>query len=315
MAITAEQVRDLRELTGAGMMDCKRALEEANGDTEKSIAILREKGLASAAKKAGRIASEGLVAAYITPDHQRGALVEINCETDFVAKNEDFIALVSAIAQKAAECDALPQTSNGSGADLAQLPLGNGKTAGEALTELVAKIGENMSGRRYARFAPSGGQVLIESYIHLGGKIGILVELECENAMGPEAELIALARDLAMQVAAAKPEYVKREEVPAETLANERAIYKAQAMNEGKTEQVAAKIVVGRVEKYYKDICLLEQPFIKNQDQSCKQLIGSIASQYGVGITLKRFARFERGEGMAKRENDFAAEVRAQLER
>lgn len=315
MAITAEQVRDLRETTGVGMMDCKRALEEANGDTEKAIAILREKGLATAAKRAGRIASEGLVAAYVSADRQRGALVEVNCETDFAAKNDEFVALVREIVRKTAEDNSLPRTANGAGKDLAQLKLGNGRSVGEALTGLVAKIGENISVRRYARFAPEGGQVLIESYIHLGGKIGILVDLECEKGKCAEAELLALARDLAMQVAAAKPEYIRREEVSAETLACEKAIYKAQANNEGKPEQVAEKIVLGRVEKFYKDTCLLEQPFIKNQDQSCKQLIGSFASQYGMGIALKRFARFERGEGMVKRETDFAAEVRAQLEK
>ncbi|MGE5550732.1 MAG: translation elongation factor Ts [Bacteroidota bacterium] len=314
MAITAEQVRELRDLTGAGMMDCKRALEEAGGDSEKAVALLREKGLTVAAKKAGRLASEGTVAAKVVEDRLRGALVEINCETDFVAKNNDFMAFVGQVVDLAATAEAVKQTVLGAGEELKDLKLKTGESIGEALTGLVAKLGENMTVRRYARFAVQDGQGAIESYIHMGGKIGVLVELSAtkkESVKDPA--FLTLARDLAMQVAAAKPEYVSREEVDPATVEGERAIYKAQAINEGKPEQVAEKIVLGRLEKFYKEVCLLEQPFIKDTDRNCAQVIKAVEAQLGEAIAVKRFARFERGEGLAKRSQDFAAEVQAQL--
>jgi elongation factor Ts len=316
LAITAEQVRDLRERTGAGMMDCKRALEEAGGDLERAVVTLREKGLAAAAKKAGRLASEGLVSAHITPDHRQGALVEVNCETDFVAKNAEFMAFTHELAGRVAREEALGQTVQAEGGALGELKIESGEIVGTVLTSLVAKIGENMTIRRFARFTAPAGQGLVESYIHLGGKIGILIELGCTKAESVTNQaVLALAKDLAMQVAASRPEYVRREDVPQEALEREKAIYKVQAMNEGKPEQVAEKIVLGRVEKYYKDVCLVDQPFIKDPNQSCNQVIKVVAAPLGETITVKRFARFERGEGLAKRADDLAAEVQAQLKR
>lgn len=313
MAITAEQVRELRDLTGAGMMDCKRALEETGGDSGKAVALLRERGLAAAAKKAGRVASEGLVAAEVGVDRRYGALVEVNCETDFVAKNEDFLSFVRELAALAARDEALPDTALGEGEALKGRPLRGGQTVGDALTALVAKIGENMSIRRYARF--TAGQGMVDSYIHMGGKIGVLIELGCPSAEAvKQPAFLGLARDLAMQVAAAKPEYVERAQVPAGVVEQEKEIYKAQAMNEGKPAQVAEKIVLGRMEKFYKEVCLLEQPFIKDTNLSCAQVIKSVSTELGTEIAVRRFARFERGEGLAKRSTDFAAEVRAQLD-
>lgn len=295
------------------MMDCKRALEEAAGDMERAVALLREKGLSVAAKKSGRLASEGLVAAHLSADRRQGALVEVNCETDFVANNGDFVAFVRDLAAKAAASDALAQTAEGEGQALSGLQMAGG-TVAEALTGLVARIGENMTIRRYARFAPAG-PALLESYIHMGGKIGVLIELgHVKPETAKNDAFLALAKDLAMQVAAARPEYIRREDVPAATVERERAIFKTQAMNEGKPEHVAEKIVNGRVEKFFKEICLLEQAFIKDANQTCAQLIKSIAAQLGEEITVRRFARFERGEGLAKRQHDLAAEVRAQLE-
>lgn len=316
MAITAEQVRILRERTGAGMMDCKRALEETSGDQERAVAILREKGLAAAARKAGRLASEGLVAAYVSADRRLGALVEVNCETDFVAKNADFAAFTQELTGQIAAKSALPETALADGELLDDLLLHDGQTAKASLASLVAKIGENMAVRRFARFLAAAGRGVVESYIHMGGKIGVLVELECaKSGVCDSPALASLARDLAMQVAAARPEFVRREDVPAEVVERERAIYKAQAMNEGKPEQVAEKIVGGRLEKYYKEVCLLEQPFIKDTNQSCLQVVKAISAQLDETIAVRRFARFERGEGLAKRADDLAAEVQAQLKR
>ena len=314
MAISAETVRELREQTGAGMMDCKRALEEAGGEMNKAVAILRERGLASAAKKSGRLASEGLVAAYISADRRTGALVEVNCETDFVAANQEFAGFVKELAARIAGEERLATTSLGGPDTIGDIKMANGLAAREVLTGLVAKIGENMSVRRFARFVISEGGGAIESYIHLGGKIGVLIQLGCareETASNPS--FLTLARDLCMQIAAARPEYITRQDVPAEVLEDEKAIYRAQALNEGKPAQVAEKIVFGRVDKFFKEVCLLEQPFVKDNTQSCRQVIEAVASRLGDDIKVVRFARFERGEGLAKRATDFAREVQEQI--
>lgn len=313
LAVTAEQVRDLRDRTGAGMMDCKRALEEAGGDLEKAISILREKGLSTAAKKVGRIASEGLVAASVGPDKRRGTMVEVNCETDFVAKNEDFLAFVRDLAREIGEAGTLAETAMAEGETIKDLKLGAGGTVGERLTALVAKIGENMTVRRYARFS-ADDTGLVESYIHLGGKIGVLIQLACAKpGSASDPAVLGLAKDLAMQVAAARPEYIRREDVPAAVLDGERAIFKAQALNEGKPEHVAEKIVLGRVEKFYKDVCLMEQAYIKDPNQTVAQLVKAVAAGLGETISVVRFARFERGEGLAKKEHDLLADVQSQL--
>ncbi|MGE5530026.1 MAG: translation elongation factor Ts [Patescibacteria group bacterium] len=314
MAITVEQVKELRELTGAGMMDCKRALEDAQGDREKAVAALREKGLASASKKAARIASEGLVVSALGSGRRVGSLVEVNSETDFVARNQEFASFAQEVAEMVAGAEALGTTVISDGQNISGLKLKSGQTAAEAAAALVAKIGENITVRRFARLAVPEGCGLIESYIHMGGKIGVLIELRCAKAdTVKHPEFLALARDLAMQVAASKPEYVRRADVPAEILESEKTIYRAQAVNEGKPAQVVEKIVTGRLEKYYKEVCLLEQAFIKDDERSCAQVIAAAATALGDSLDVGRFARFERGEGLAKRSGDFVAEVRAQL--
>ena len=290
--ITAEQVRMLREKTGAGMMDCKKVLTETNGDEEKAIELLRERGIAKAAKKSDRIAAEGLVTTYVTEDHKLGAIVEVNAETDFVAKNEEFRSFVQDVAKQVAVKN--PATVEEL---LSQNSINEpDKTVQDVLTNKIATIGENMSIRRFERFET---QNLIESYIHGDGKIAVLVELEGGNS--------ELAKDICMQIAAARPEYLNRESVPQDRVEHEMEILKAQAVNEGKPEAVAEKIVQGRIGKFYGEICLLEQDFVKDPDQKVGKLVES------KGAKVVRFARFEKGEGLQKREENFAEEVAKQI--
>lgn len=300
MAVTAEMVKELRERTGAGMMDCKRALAETDGDAEKAIEILRERGLATAAKKAGRIASEGLVVAYVAPDAKVGSLVEVNCETDFVARNEEFQEFTNQLAAAVATTELANPI--GEGDALLDLKLAGGATAGEGLTALIAKIGENMAVRRYARFAvENAGRV--EAYVHGGGRIGVLVEAASNSdAVAASEAFQGAVRDVAMQVAAARPEYVRREDVAADVVEREMTIYRAQAANEGKPAQILDKIAQGKLEKYYKETCLTEQLFIKDTDRSVDAMLKERAKEAGGEISLVRFARFERGEGLAKRD-------------
>jgi elongation factor Ts len=289
--VSAVMVKELRERTGAGMMDCKKALGETGGDMEKAIEYLREKGLAAAAKKAGRIAAEGLVRAKAAQDNKKAVLVEVNCETDFVAKTDEFMVFVEAVA------GAILQSKPVSVDELLTVKFGSG-TVGDLVTEKIAKIGENISVRRFEMFETSDG--ITESYIHGAGKIGVLVELK-----GNAGNISEIAKDVAMQVTAAKPEYVTRDQVSAEHVEKEREILKAQAINEGKPENIAEKMVAGRIEKYYKEICLLEQPFIKDTDINVKKMLEQNQAE------VVRFVRFEMGEGLQKRENDLAAEVAA----
>ena len=284
--ITAALVKELREITGAGMMDCKKALVECEGDKDKAIDYLREKGIAKAAKKAGRIASEGVVAA--ASDGKTACIVEINSETDFVAKNENFQNLVKKIAEhivacKPADMDAL----NASQMD--------GKTVAEVMTEAVASIGEKLSLRRFEVYTTEDGQ--LATYIHMGGKIGVIVEL----SGGDET----LGKDVAMQIAAAKPQCIGREDVDQEALAHEREVLRKQALEEGKPEKIVEKMVDGRINKYYKEVCLVEQEFVKDSDKTIKDILA--------GVEVRRFARFEMGEGLEKKNEDFAAEVAAQM--
>ena len=290
--ITASQVKELREKTGAGMMDCKKVLTETDGDMEKAIELLRERGIAKAAKKSDRIAAEGIVAAYVSEDGKVGAVVEVNSETDFVAKNEEFKTFVEDVAEQIAKEnpadveELLEQTSIKD----------SNKTVKEVLTDKIAKIGENMTIRRFERFESNG---LVEKYIHGDGKIGVLVDIENGDA--------ELAKDICMQIAAAKPEFLDREAVPQERLDKEMEILKAQAMNEGKPEAIAEKIVQGRVGKFYSEICLVEQEFVKNPDLKVKELLSSKNAK------INRFARFEKGEGIEKKEENFAEEVMKQI--
>ena len=290
--ITASQVKDLREKTGAGMMDCKKVLTETDGDMEKAIELLRERGIAKAAKKSDRVAAEGLVTAYVSEDGKVGAVAEVNAETDFVAKNDEFRAFANDVAKQVA-------VKNPKDVEelLAQTFINDEtKTVSEVLTNKIATIGENMSIRRFERFEGAG---LVEQYIHGDGKIGVLVELE-----GGDTEL---AKDICMQIAAARPEFLDRESVPAERLAKEMEILKAQAMNEGKPEAIAEKIVQGRVGKFYSEICLVDQEFVKNPDMKVSELVASKNAK------IVRFARFEKGEGIEKKEENFAEEVMKQI--
>ena len=290
--ITASQVKELREKTGAGMMDCKKVLTETNGDEERAIELLRERGIAKAAKKSDRIAAEGLVESYISEDGKVGVLVEVNAETDFVAKNEEFRNFVSDIAKQVAkenpaDVEALLNQKSIVEPD---------KTVKDVLTNKIATIGENMSIRRFVRYETNN---LLESYIHGDGKIAVLVEMENGTH--------ELAKDICMQIAAARPEYLDRESVPEERLAKEMEILKAQAMNEGKPEAIAEKIVQGRVGKFYSEICLVEQEFVKDSDIKVGKLVAD------KGAKIVRFARFEKGEGLEKREENFAEEVAKQI--
>lgn len=290
--ITAEQVKVLREKTGAGMMDCKKVLTETNGDMDKAIELLRERGIAKAAKKSDRIAAEGLVCACVSDDKKVGALVEINAETDFVGKNEEFRNFVADVAKQIVEKNPKDMEEL-----LAQESITvAGKTVSEVLTDKIATIGENMNIRRFVRFETTG---LVASYIHGDGKIGVLVEM----AKGEEE----LAKDLCMQIAAAKPEYLKEADVPAEVVEKEMEILKAQAMNEGKPAEIAEKMVKGRIGKFYSEICLLDQDFVKDPDTK----VGKLVESKGAEVT--RFARFEKGEGIEKKEENFAEEVMKQI--
>ena len=291
--ITASQVKELREKTGAGMMDCKKVLTETNGDEEKAIELLRERGIAKAAKKSDRIAAEGLVTTYVTDDKKVGVVVEVNAETDFVAKNEEFRSFVVDIAKQVAEKN--PATVE----ELLEQPsiVEPDKTVKDVLTNKIATIGENMSIRRFERFESNG---LIESYIHGDGKIGVLVELEGGDS--------TLAKDVCMQIAAARPEYLDRDSVPADRVAHEMEILKAQAVNEGKPEAIAEKIVLGRIGKFYSEICLVDQEFVKDPSKKVSQLL----KEHNAEVT--EFARFEKGEGIEKKEENFAEEVMKQLQ-
>jgi elongation factor Ts len=312
--ITAQAVKDLREKTGAGMMDCKKALTEAEGDMEKAIDVLRKRGLAQAKKREGRTAAEGLVAALITDDGNTGALAEVNCETDFVARGEDFQTLASNIAQTVAS------TNAASVEDLRNEPVKaeGGKKVGDLIVEKVAKIGENITVRRFVRYDKQGTG-LIGSYIHMGGKIGVLVEIGCSDANVASSPAFAeLVKDIAMHITAAEPKYVHKGEVPAEVLDHEREIARGQAMqdpkNANKPSQVIDKIVEGRVSKYYAEACLLEQPFIRDQAITAADLVAGKCKEHGTEITIRRFTRYKMGEGLEKRGDDFASEVAAALQ-
>ena len=286
--ITAAIVKELRERTGAGMMDCKKALVATEGDMEKAIDFLREKGLSQAAKKAGRIAAEGAVVSYISEDEKVGVIVEVNCETDFVGQNENFQALAKAVAEKVA-------VTNPADVEVLLASDMEGKTVKDVVTEAIAKIGENISIRRFSRFESADGKVY--SYIHGGGKIGVLVDMK-----GGDAEL---GKDIAMQVAAANPQYLNRTEVPAAELDREKEVLTEQARNEGKPENIIEKMVIGRINKYYKEVCLVDQLFIKDDELTITKLLKTKNAE------VTRFARFALGEGIEKKQENFAEEVAA----
>ena len=296
---TAKDVMALREITGAGMMDCKKALKECDGDVERAKDFLREKGLAAVAKKAGRIAAEGLVGAYVADGC--GVLAEVNCETDFVANTDNFRSLVAAVAEQVAktnpaDVDALLASKNVNAPD---------QEFSAMITEATAKIGEKISVRRFIRYEGA-----VESYIHLGGKIGVLVLTDKAPATEGGKQAI---HDVALQIAAAKPSYCLREEVPTAELEHEKEILRAQAKNEPKPkpDAIIEKMVQGRIDKYYKEVCLVEQPFVKNPDQT----VGQMLAACGEDVKVLCFTRFEMGEGLQKRQDDFAAEVMGQMKK
>ena len=299
MEITAKMVNDLRQQTGAGMMECKAALKEAGGNAEEAVTILRKKGLAAAAKKAGRAATEGLVSAKVHP--AAAVLLEVNCETDFVAKTEDFRTFVEKLSDRIAGHEAFGDTSDGPVEAVLALPspIPLGNTVAEAVSQLVAKIGENMSVRRFARWTARPGETF-STYVHGNGRIGVLVGI-------PAAE--DLGRDIAMHVAAAEPRFARREDVDPEALNAEREIARAQAAASGKPAAVVEKIAEGKLEKFYQEVVLCEQTYVRDDKQTVGQVLKSRGGEPALGL---RFLRYKLGEGLAKRENDFAAEVAAQ---
>lgn len=301
--ISAKMVKELREITGAGMMECKKALTETNGNMEEAVEYLRKKGLAAAAKKAGRVAAEGLVKTFVTEDGKVASVVEVNCETDFVAANEEFIAFVDRIAELAAT------TKVSNVEELLAAKFNENMTVEEARTALIAKLGENMSVRRFERFAVENG--VINGYVHGGGRIGVLVELESDKS---EASLIEAAKDVAMHVAAVNPLFLNKDAVDHESLEKEKEIFRVQAINEGKPENIVEKMVVGRINKYYKENCLVDQQWVKNPDLTITQFLNEEAKKIGAAkVTVAKFVRFERGEGIEKKEENFAEEVAKQM--
>lgn len=309
MAVTASMVKELREMTGAGMMDCKKALSATDGDFDKAIEFLREKGLATAEKKAGRIAAEGLVATTIKDGDKVAAIVEVNAETDFVAKNEVFQTFVKEVVEQAANTDA---------ADIdafkaEKWALDTSMTVDEKLAAMIAKIGENMNIRRFEKIVSEDG--IVVSYIHAAGKIGVLVEAKTESNDERVKEAL---KNVAMQVAALNPKYVSTDDVPEEYKEHEKEILIAQAKNDpknaNKPENIIEKMITGRLAKELKEICLLEQEYVKAENkETVAKYLEMVSKEVGTPVELKRFVRFETGEGLEKKNEDFAAEVAAQM--
>ena len=309
-AVTAAMVKELREMTGAGMMDCKKALAATEGDMDKAVEFLREKGLAGAAKKAGRIAAEGIVATALSADEKKAVVVEVNAETDFVAKNEKFQTYVADVAAQALTTEA---------ADVAAFlaepwALDTTKTVNEELAAQISVIGENMNIRRFTQMNEENG--FVASYTHMGGKIGVLVDVETDVVNDAVKEM---ARNVAMQIAALKPQYTSDSEVSADYIAHEKEILMAQIMNDPKESQKPEKVIKGmiegRIKKELKEICLLDQVYVKAEDgkQTVAKYVEQVAKENGANLTVKGFVRFETGEGIEKKEENFAEEVAKQM--
>ena len=308
--ITAGMVKELREMTGAGMMDCKKALAATEGDMDKAVEFLREKGLAGAEKKAGRIAAEGIVATALTEDEKKAVVVEVNAETDFVAKNAKFQAYVAQVAAQAltttaADMDAFMEEKWAADESL---------TVKEALSSQISIIGENMNIRRFKQVVEENGVVV--SYIHAGGRIGVLVDVETSVVNDAVKEM---GKNIAMQIAALNPKYTSRDEVSADFIEHEKSILMAQIQNDpkeaSKPEKVIQGMIQGRINKELKEICLLDQTYVKAEDgkQSVAQYVAQVAKETGASITVKGFVRFETGEGLEKKEENFAEEVAKQM--
>ena len=303
MAVTAQMVKELREMTGAGMMDCKKALVETDGDIEKAVEVLREKGLSKAAKKAGRIAAMGLVKTAFADGGTAAAIVEVNSETDFVAKNDEFIGFVEKLAQMALESGAADMES------FMALPYDSeDATVQDALTSKIAKIGENMSIRRFERFAQPG--TVYTGYIHNNGQIGVIVGMKTAASSD---EIATCAKDVAMQVASMSPKFLNESEVDPEWLENEKKIAREQLLNEGKKEELLDRIIPGKVKAILKEVCLVDQKFVKDSDITVEQYVKNCAAELGKDAELASMVRYEVGEGIEKKEEDFAAEVAAQM--
>ena len=301
MAVTAQMVKELREATGAGMMDCKKALTEADGNMERAVDILREKGLSKAAKKADRVAAEGLVTIKTNADNTLAAVVEVNSETDFVAKNQDFKDFVADVAEMVLEGDV---------ADVEALLASNhkeGKPLKDVLNDRVATIGEKLDVRRFERIATNGK---VAGYIHGGGKIGVVVELATDSN---DERVLTLGKDIAMQVAAMNPKYISRDDVDPEYIAHETEILTQQALNEGKPANIVEKMVVGRLNKELKEVCLVDQVFVKDSELTISKLIAKVAKEVASDISIASMVRYEVGEGIEKREENFAEEVAKQM--
>ena len=297
MAFTAQDVKTLRERTGCGMMDCKKALTQADGDMEKAIDVLREQGLAKAAKKASRIAAEGVAYAYTNDDCTAGVALEVNAETDFVAKNADFQGFVKTVAETIMAEDP---------ADVEELltktAAGTEMTVADLLQEKIQTIGENIIIRRFVRYEGT-----VATYIHAGGKISVMVKFDTDVAVDDPFK--TYAKDIAMQIAAAAPSYLNKDQVPEEVLEHEKKIMTEQVMNEGKPEAIAQKIVMGKIGKYYEENCLVNQVFVKDNKMKVNDYTAQTAKALGGKIEIVDFVRFEKGEGLEKRSDDFAAEV------
>lgn len=299
MSFTAKDVKELREKTGCGMMDCKKALTSSNGDMVAAIDFLREKGLAAATKKSSRVAAEGLAMAYTNEKETVGVAIEVNSETDFVAKNTDFQSFVKL-------CGETVIRENPKSVDeLLKLKAENDKTIEEILQEKILTIGENIKIRRFKRF-----EGVVAGYVHAAGKIGVLVNFDVDNKEVAKNDLFKnFAKDVAMQIAAINPLYLVPEEIPADVIAHERKILKEQIVGDGKPENIAEKIVEGRIGKYYKEVCLMNQAFVKDGNLSIEQYVQKTSRELGTNIKVVSFVRFEKGEGIEKKEDDFAQEV------
>ena len=299
MSFTASDVKELREKTGCGMMDCKSALSSSNGDMAAAIDFLREKGLAAATKKSSRVAAEGLAMAYTNDEGTVGVAVEVNSETDFVAKNSDFQAFVKLCGETVMEKN--PSSVN----DLLKITTKDGKIIENILQEKILTIGENIKIRRFQRF-----EGVVAGYVHAGGRIGVLVKFDVKNLEAAKKdEFKIFAKNIAMQIAAANPLYLNPSDVPTDVLEHERKILKEQIVNDGKPENIAEKIVEGRIGKYYKEVCLMKQPFVKDGSMDINEYTEKIAKELSTEIKIFSFVRFERGEGIEKKEDNFAAEV------
>lgn len=291
MGFTAQDVKELREKTGCGMMDCKKALASSNGDMNGAIDFLRERGLAAAAKKSGRSTLEGVAVAYVSDEHDAGVAIEVNAETDFVAKNASFRDFVKLCV------DTVFQNSCSSVDDLLKIKVpAEGKTIEDILKEKILTIGENIKIRRFVKY-----EGVVSSYIHGEGKIGVLVKFNVADKSKLNSSFYdTFAKDIAMQIAASNPLYLDQASVPSDVYEHEKKILKEQVVNDGKPENIAEKIVQGKMNKFYKEVCLLDQVFVKDNDLTIKQYVGKVSSELGTDISIASFARFERGEGLEK---------------